>query len=220
MQFMKSLVKTGIDNYQKSRTRGDEENDILKVITKSQVLLDARMFNDTQLVPKRCRALLAKIVYLINQGETFTEGESTTLFFSITKLFQSPNKELRRMIYLTVKEMRNEDSVYILTSSITKDINSKDDLFRMNSIRMTPVIAMHTDPQNLQQIERYIKNSLSDKNPAVASASLLAGLQMMYIDYHETIRKWQTEVLDRLKKPSPSTHYHALCLLHEIKAQD
>jgi coatomer protein complex subunit gamma len=80
------------------------------------------------------------------------------------------------MIYLAVKEMRNEDSVYILTSSITKDINSKDDLFRMNSIRMTPVIAQHTDPQNLQQIERYIKNSLADNNPSVASASLLAGL--------------------------------------------
>jgi len=54
------------------------------------------------------------------------------------------------MIYLCVKELQNESSVYILTSSITKDINEKDELFRMNSIRMTPIIAKHTDPTNLQ----------------------------------------------------------------------
>ena len=156
LQFMKSLVKTGIDNYQKSKSTKDDEGDILKKITKNEVLMESRSFNESQLVAKRCRSLLGKIVYLINQGEKFSESESTTLFFSITKLFQSPNKELRRMIYLAVKEMRNEQSLYILTSSITKDINSKDDLFRMNSIRVTPVVAQHTDPMNLQQIERYI----------------------------------------------------------------
>jgi coatomer protein complex subunit gamma len=84
---MKSLVKTGYDNYQKSRSRGEDEGDILKTITKNGVLMESRTFNDSQLIPKRCRSLLAKIVYLINQGEKFSESESTTLFFSITKLF-------------------------------------------------------------------------------------------------------------------------------------
>ncbi len=53
------------------------------------------------------------------------------------------------MIYLCVKELCKEETIYILTSSISKDINSKDDLFRMNSIRVAPIIAQHTDPQNL-----------------------------------------------------------------------
>lgn len=161
--------------------------------------MEARVFNETQILPKRCRTLLAKIVYLINQGEVFTENESTTLFFSITKLFQSNDKQLRRMIYLCVKELQNESSVYILTSSITKDINEKDELFRMNSIRVTPIIAKHTDPTNLQQIERYIKNQIGDKDKGVSSSTLLAGLQLMQINYQEMVRKWQTEILDRLK---------------------
>ncbi len=53
------------------------------------------------------------------------------------------------MIYLAVKELREDASVYILTSCISKDINSKDDLLRMNSIRTTPIIALHSDPMNL-----------------------------------------------------------------------
>ena len=121
----------------------------MKKIKKSEVLMESRCFNESQLIGKRCRTILGKIVYLINQGEVFSESESTSLFFSITKLFQSGSKELRRMIYLVIREMKDEMSVYILTSSITKDINSKDELFKMNAIRVTPIIAKHTDPNNL-----------------------------------------------------------------------
>lgn len=54
--------------------------------------------------------------------------------------------------------MRNESSIYIITSSVTKDMNSKVDLFRMNALRTIPIII---DPTNILQIERYIKNVLT-----------------------------------------------------------
>lgn len=53
------------------------------------------------------------------------------------------------------QELRNESSIYIITSSLTKDMNSKIDLFRMNALRTIPIII---DPTNLLQVERYIKN--------------------------------------------------------------
>jgi hypothetical protein len=43
---MKSLVKTSYDNYQKSRSRGDDV-DILVKIKKSEVLMESRCFNDS-----------------------------------------------------------------------------------------------------------------------------------------------------------------------------
>lgn len=43
--------------------------------------------------PRKCRALLTRIVYLLYVGETFGTQEATTLFFRTTKLFQ--HKDVR-----------------------------------------------------------------------------------------------------------------------------
>ena len=55
---------------------------------KTTVIQEARVFNESPISPRRCRALLAQIVYLLYVGETFGTQEATTLFFGVTKLFQ------------------------------------------------------------------------------------------------------------------------------------
>lgn len=55
---------------------------------KSTVLQEARVFNESPISPRKCRALLTRIVYLLYVGETFSTHEATTLFFGVTKLFQ------------------------------------------------------------------------------------------------------------------------------------
>jgi coatomer protein complex subunit gamma len=55
---------------------------------KSTVILEARVFNESPISPRKCRALLTRIVFLLYVGETFTTQEATTLFFGVTKLFQ------------------------------------------------------------------------------------------------------------------------------------
>ena len=81
--------------------------------------------------------------------------EVTEVFFGVTKLFQSDDASLRRMVYFFIKEVSgldslvqcackvpqvaetcNPDDIIIVTSSLTKDMNSKEDLFRANSIRV------------------------------------------------------------------------------------
>jgi len=37
------------------------------------VLQEARCFNDSQLDPRRCQQVITKLLYLVNQGDTFTK---------------------------------------------------------------------------------------------------------------------------------------------------
>jgi coatomer protein complex subunit gamma len=62
--------------------------------------------------------------------------EATGAFFAMTKLFQSKDVMLRRMIYLCIKEMATiANDVIIVTSSLTKDMTGKEDLYRGPAIR-------------------------------------------------------------------------------------
>lgn len=108
------------------------------------------MFNDTPVNVRKCTHILTKILYLINQvcvtflieilcnnlnkkyqthrlqGEVLAAREATDCFFAMTKLFQSKDVVLRRMVYLGIKELSSiADDVIIVTSSLTKDMTGK-----------------------------------------------------------------------------------------------
>ena len=55
---------------------------------KTTVIQEARVFNESPISPRKCRALLTRIIYLLYVGETFSTQEATTLFFGVSKLFQ------------------------------------------------------------------------------------------------------------------------------------
>lgn len=86
--------------------------------------------------------------------------------------------------------MSNQPSIYIVTSSLLKDIHHKDCNFRRNSLRTLPLVL---DPTNLAQVERYIKELMNDSDPGVVSAALLSGLEM-YSTNEEMVKKWGAEV--------------------------
>lgn len=72
-------------------------------IDKALTIYEAKTFNEGKIDPKKCIATLAKLVYIFNQKEKFSEAETTTLFFSITKLLQNEDAYLRRIVYLLIK---------------------------------------------------------------------------------------------------------------------
>jgi coatomer subunit gamma len=80
--------------------------------------------------------VLTKVLVLLS-NEPFHRQEATNLFFSLTRLFQSQDTALRQIVYLAVKDLaRLADDVMMVTSSVTKDMNSKADLvYRPNAIR-------------------------------------------------------------------------------------
>lgn len=68
--------------------------------------------------------------------------------------------------------------------------NSEVELYRSNAIR---VLAKIIDSVLLQQIERYLKQAIVDRSPVVASAALVAGLQLFHGNV-DVIRRWASEI--------------------------
>lgn len=120
------------------------------------------------------------------------------------------------MVYVSVKEMKAQPSIYIVTSSLLKDIHHKHSAFRRNALRTIPLI---TDPSNLPQIERYIKALIVDPEPGVSSAALLSGLQMFQAN-EELVKKWGTEIGEKISSKDPYVQCHALMLLGDTKRKD
>ncbi|GER28956.1 coatomer subunit gamma [Striga asiatica] len=186
-------------------------------IEKGAVLQEARVFNDPQLDARRCSQVITKLLYLLNQGETFTKVEATEVFFAVTKLFQSKDTGLRRMVYLMIKELSpSADEVIIVTSSLMKDMNSRTDMYRANAIR---VLCRITDGTLLTQIERYLKQAIVDKNPVVASAALVSGFHLLQTN-PEIVKRWSNEVQEAVQSRAALVQFHALALLHQIRQND
>ncbi|CAH9079627.1 unnamed protein product [Cuscuta epithymum] len=186
-------------------------------IEKGAVLQEARVFNDPQLDARRCSQVITKLLYLLNQGEAFTKVEATEVFFSVTKLFQSKDIGLRRMVYLIIKELSpSADEVIIVTSSLMKDMNSRTDMYRANAIR---VLCRITDGTLLTQIERYLKQAIVDKNPVVASAALVSGIHLLQTN-PDIVKRWSNEVQEAVQSRAALVQFHALALLHQIRQND
>ncbi|EXB63576.1 Coatomer subunit gamma-2 [Morus notabilis] len=206
-------------------------------IEKGAVLQEARVFNDPQLDARRCSQLYSSVLFRTDLGlfrvdsgyyQAFVSAESgrnlykgqieaTEVFFAVTKLFQSRDIGLRRMVYLMIKELSpSADEVIIVTSSLMKDMNSKTDMYRANAIR---VLCRITDGTLLTQIERYLKQAIVDKNPVVASAALVSGIHLLQTN-PEIVKRWSNEVQEAVQSRAALVQFHALALLHQIRQND
>jgi len=186
-------------------------------IERTAVLQEARIFEQNQINPRKCCEILTKIIYLINQGERITTNEATDTFFAMTKLFQSNDVIMRRMCYLTIKEMsKMTENAFIVTQSLTKDMNSKQDIFRPAAVRALCAI---TDSSTLQGIERYMKQAIVDKVHPVASAALVSSLHLSK-DTKDVVKRWINEVQESCSSDNYMVQYHALGLLYHLRKQD
>ncbi|ETV71325.1 hypothetical protein H257_13452 [Aphanomyces astaci] len=191
-------------------------------LDKATVLHETKIFSDAQMVmkqPRKCCQLITKLLHILTQGEPFTSNEITDVFFKVTKLFQGKDANLRRMMYLFIKEVADatpSDSVIIVTQSLSKDMNSDTDLYRANAIR---VLCRIIDTSTLSAIERYIKQAIVDKNPLVSSSALVSGMHLMRHSA-DVVRRWTNEVQEALNSPTDMVQYHALALLYQIRQHD
>lgn len=181
------------------------------------MLQETRAFNETPVNARRCTHILTKILYLINQGETLVQREATDTFFAMTKLFQSKDVVMRRMVYLGIKELSAlSDDVIIVTSSLTKDMTGKEDLYRAAAIRALCSITDHT---MLQAVERYMKQCIVDKNAAVSCAALVSALHLAHTA-GDVVKRWANEAQEALNSDNIMVQYHALGLLYHIRRAD
>ncbi|KAH8032645.1 hypothetical protein HPB51_026098 [Rhipicephalus microplus] len=177
----------------------------------------ARTFNETPVHPRKCAEILTKILYLLNQGEVLGTREATDAFFAMTKLFQCRDPVLRRLVYLGIKELSKvAEDVIIVTSSLTKDMTGKEDLYRASAIR---ALCKITDSSMLQAIERYMKQAIVDKNHGVSSAALVSSLHLMFVS-PDVVKRWVNEAQEAVNSDNIMVQFHALGLLYHIRKSD
>ncbi|KAG4079919.1 hypothetical protein HA402_006231 [Bradysia odoriphaga] len=186
-------------------------------LEKTAVLQETRTFNETPVNARKCTHILTKILYLMNQGEQLVSREATDCFFAMTKLFQSKDVVLRRMVYLGIKELSSiADDVIIVTSSLTKDMTGKEDLYRAAAIR---ALCSITDATMLQAVERYMKQCIVDKNSSVSCAALVSSLRLS-AGSSDVVKRWANEAHEALNSDNIMVQYHALGLLYNIRKTD
>ncbi|CAG4929846.1 unnamed protein product [Parnassius apollo] len=202
------------------RDKKEEEDggaNMFQNLDKTTLLQEARYFNSTPVNPKKCIHILTKIIYLLNQGEKLTTQEATDIFFATTKLFQSKDVMLRRLVYLSIKELSSlAQDVIIVTSSLTKDMTGKEDLYRAAAIR---ALCSITDSTMLQAIERYMKQAIVDKNPAVSSAALVSALHLS-ATVPDLVRRWVNEAQEAIMSDNMMVSYHALAVVAGARRND
>jgi len=182
----------------------------------ASVLSETRAFHESPLDAPKCVRLITELLYLLSQGSNLSTKEQDDLFFAFMKLFQSQNTRLRRMVYVLLKDIsEGATSVFMVTNSLSKDMQSKNDSYRANAIRVSRIL----DAGTVAQIDRYLKAAVVDKSPFVASAALVCGVALAH-SAPDMIRRWVNEVGEALNSRNPMVQYHALNLMYELKKQD
>ncbi|XP_026760719.1 coatomer subunit gamma-2-like [Galleria mellonella] len=203
--------------YRRDKKEDEDPGSYLQNLDKTVLQQEARYFSSTPVNPRKCVLILTKIIYLINQGEKLTTQEATNIFFATTKLFQCNNIELRRLVYLCIKELSSmAQDVIIVTSSLTKDMTGKEDMFRAAAIRALCTI---TDSTMLQAIDRYMKQAIVDKNPAVSSAALVSALHLSST-VPDLVRRWVNEAQEAIMSDNAMVSYHALAVVACARQND
>lgn len=172
-------------------------------LDKTTVFQEARVFNESNINPRKCRILLTKIMYLLYLGEQLGTQEATELFFGVTKLFQHKDPALRQMVYLVVKELSTiAQDVIMVTSIIMKDTQHQGEgIYRPNAIR---TLCRIIDPSMIQGIERYLKSAMNDKNPTVSSAALVSSYHLSYIA-RDVVKRWANEAQEAINAKASSS---------------
>jgi len=217
-----SMIKEIQNLKEKFKDEDSQQGTAFEGLEKATVLQECRDFHNSQVVmqePQKCCLHITKLLYILIQGDAFTSTEITEVFFGVTKLFQSTNVNLRRMVYLFIKEVAeacDPDDVVIVTACLTRDMHSQEDLFRANAIR---VLAKIIDASMLNAIERYVKQAIVDHNHLVASSALVSAQRLMRTA-PEVVRRWVNEVQEAVNSSSEMVQFHALALLYQLKQHD
>ncbi|KAF9015744.1 armadillo-type protein [Cyathus striatus] len=184
---------------------------------KTTIIQEARVFNDSPISPRKCRALLTRIVYLLYIGETFGTQEATTLFFGTTKLFQHKDVKLATT---------SEDVIMVTSRSSTCPSMAQgvERFFKAAIVDRNPSIssaalvsAYHLYPQAKDVVKRWVNEAQEAVNAKSSSSFFGSSSSGGYLGFGGSSQQTGPQAL---QSTSYITQYHALGLLYLIRQQD
>jgi coatomer subunit gamma len=181
------------------------------------ILQECKVFHSTPIDAHVCGQLITKLLYSLGK-ENKVEGEDLTkLFFGITKLFQAKSPKLRRLVFTILKHLKPEiNEVFIITSSLMKDMQSQYDCYKANAIKVLAMLLY--DANSVSQLEKYLRQSLNDRSLFVSSSALLAA-SVLLPSAPETVKRWVGDTQDSLSSNDINS-FHALILNAMAKKSD
>lgn len=72
----------------------------------------------------------------------------------------------------------------------------------------------------VQAIERFIKQAIVDRDPAVSSAALTSAIHLYQQGNKDIVKRWVNEVQETISRGQGLIQYHSLGLMYQIKQQD
>lgn len=210
---------------------GRDSDDPNTPLDKTQVLQEAKeRFMATSCSTKKLVDVLTKCIFILLRGERLTSTEATDLFFHITRLFQYKDKDstLRRLTYIGIKALSQQaENVYVVTSSLTNDVNSARNDSAGSALKASALrtLCHISDASTFTSIERYLKQSVVDRHPEVASAALsslvrITSSNQRSLNNYDIVKRCTNEVQEALNSDSPMVQYHALALRYNSCQND
>ncbi|OEH76178.1 coatomer gamma 2-subunit [Cyclospora cayetanensis] len=178
---------------------------------KGKVLQDARCFSVSPADPVCCARVVAKVLYLLQQGVQLTAEETSVLFFGLTRLFHCRDEHLRGLVYLLLRRLPVSSSEgFVVTSSLTRDATDANPNFRASALRCLCTLA---DAAVTAQTERYVRTAFTDASSTVASAASLCGIALLSVA-PEAVKRWSGEAQGCIASAAPfASAFGALSLL-------
>ena len=204
-------------------------------VDRSVATQDVRVFNEMPISSKKCIKTMAKLFYYLFgcQGPSSISGmqepaklstkEGIELFFTLTKVFQSKQVYLKRLVFILLKELATISSdTIIATSSLIHEFNTQhhaadriDAGYKAGALR---ALASILQSSMLQSNERLFKQAILDKSPCISSAGIVASY-LAWSEGKEVVKRWSNEIGQQLTSGS-ITQYHALGLMYLIRSND
>ncbi|KAG6384848.1 hypothetical protein SASPL_153667 [Salvia splendens] len=179
-------------------------------IEKHAVLTEVRGFGDPHLDKTRCLQIIKKLLYLLNQGETFTKSEAVAILSSAVNLYRFQDVHLRRMFHLIARDLCPiADKVPLVTSSLLKEVNTDNVADRANAIRLLCHI---TNETSLSQVVKFLDEALRDDNPILQSASLVCAINLIRRDPRMAITLGQVYPESTVSDKGKHVQFHAIYL--------
>lgn len=189
---------------------------------KEIVIQSASQFNNKTVNSIKCIEILTDLIYLINQGYVFSQQEHENLFFSVTKLFNTKENDLRRTAFLFLKHFDiNPNFGFILIGQLSTFIQGDDKMLKTNSFK---IIGGLIDVTTKSMIDNSLKIGISNSNlPSnIISSCILCAFELTCRGSQLT-KQWISEINERLNSSLEQENllaFHTLLLLKELKSND
>ena len=189
---------------------------------KEIVIQTASQFNDKTIKVSQCIDTLTDLIFLINQGYSFTSNEHENIFFSVTKLLNSKDESLRRTVFLFLMHFYIDPNTgFILTGPLSSFIQGEDKMLKANSFKL---IGKLIDVNSKNMVDQYVKLGISNSKLSadIISNCLICALELT-VKGSQSTKQWISEVNERLNSSLDQSNliaFHTLLLLKELKMND